>query len=83
MGAQEVVMSYEQSSQRNSAIRAIKAVRRLHVVFISPVKALNELFEGSEFLRLFIEVLKADDLMMLDIGAINRVGIDEMDAGWI
>lgn len=49
MGAQEVVMSYEQSSQRDSAIRAIKAVRRLHVVFISSVKALNDLFKGSEF----------------------------------
>lgn len=76
-------MGYEQSSQRDSSIRAIKAVRRFHVVFISPVKALNELFKGSEFLGLFIEVLKANDLMMLDIETISRVGIDEVNTGGI
>ena len=49
MRAQEVVVSNKQSSKRDSSIRAIKAVRRFHVVFISSVKAFNELFEGSEF----------------------------------
>jgi len=83
MGAQEVVMSYEQSSQRDSAIRAIKAVRRLHVVFISSVKALNDLFKGSEFCGFFIEVLKADDFMVLDIETISRVGIDEVNTGGV
>lgn len=83
VGAQEVVMGYEQSSQRDSSVRAIKAVRRFHVVFVSSVKAFNELFKGSEFFGFFIEVLKANDLMMLDIGAINRVGIDEVYAGGI
>lgn len=83
MWAQEVVMSNEQSSQRDSAIRAIEAMRGFHVVFISSVKALNELLEGSELLGLFIEVLKANDLMMLDIGVISRVGIDEVDAGGV
>ncbi len=83
MRAQEVVMGHEQSSKRDSSIRAIKAVRRFHVVFISSVKTLNELFEGSEFLGLFIEVLNADNLVMLDIVMINRVAIDEVDAGGI
>lgn len=73
MGAQEVVMGYEQSCKRDRSIRAIKAMRGFHVIFISPVKAFNELFKGSELLRLFIEILKANDLMMLDIRAINRV----------
>lgn len=76
-------MSNEQSSERNRSIRAIKAMRRLHMVFIGSVKAFNELFKGSKLFGFFIKVLKANDLMMLDIGAINRVGIDEVDAGGI
>lgn len=83
MGAQEVVMGHEQSSKRDGTVRAIKAVRRFYVVFISSVKTLNELFKGSELFGLFIKVLKSYDLMMLDIRAINRDGVDEMDAGWI
>ena len=83
MGAQEVVVSNKQGSKRDCAIRAIKPVRRFYVVFISSVKTLNELFEGSEFLGLFIEVLKSNDLMMLDIRTISRDGVDEVDAGWI
>lgn len=83
MGAQEVVMSYEQSSQRDSAMRTIKAVRRLHVVFISSVKTLNDLFKGSEFCGFFIEVLQANDFMMLYIKTISRVGIDEVNTGRI
>lgn len=68
MGAQEVVVSDDQRSKGDGSVRAVKAVRRFHVEFISSVKALNELFKGSELLGLFIEILKANDLMMLDVG---------------
>jgi len=49
MRAKEVVMGYEQSSKRNSAIGTIKAVGRFHMVFVSSVKALDDLFKRSEF----------------------------------
>lgn len=71
MGSQEVVMGHEQSSKRDSAVRAIKAMRRFDMVLISSAKALNELFERSEIFGFFIEVLKADDLVMLDVGTIS------------
>lgn len=80
MGPKEVVMCDEKSSEGSSAIRAIKARRRFYVVFISSVKTLNELLKESELFWLFIEVLKTDDLMMLDIGAMSRVGINKVDA---
>ena len=49
MWAQEIVMSNKQSSQRDGAIRAIEAMRRFDMVFISSVKPLNELFKCPEF----------------------------------
>ena len=52
MGTKEVVMCHEQSSEGNSAIRAIKTMRRFYVVFISSVKRLNDLLKGSDLLYL-------------------------------
>jgi len=48
MRAQKVVVSNKQGSQRFCSIRAIEAVRRSHMMFISSVKPLNKLFKGSE-----------------------------------
>ncbi len=66
MRAKEVVVSYKESSKSNSAIDTIEAVRRLHVIFIGSVEAFNELFKRSEFLGLFIKVLKSNNLMVFN-----------------
>ena len=67
MRAKEVVVSYKEGSERNSAVRAVKAAGRSDMKFKSSIKAFNELFERSEFFRLFIEVLKTDYLMVCNI----------------
>jgi hypothetical protein len=66
MRAQEVVVGDKESGKRDSAIGIVKAMRRLNVVFIGSVETFDDLFKGSELFRLLVEVLKADDLMVLD-----------------
>jgi hypothetical protein len=83
MRAKEVVVSNKQSSKRDSAIRAIKAVRRPHMILVSSVKAFNELFKGSELCRFFIEILKADDLTVLDVMSILGTCVYEVNTGRI
>lgn len=40
------------------------------MILASSVKTFNELFKGSELCRFFIEILKADDLTVLDVMSI-------------
>jgi len=70
MRAQEVVVGNKEGSKSYSAINAIEAVRRFNMVFIGSIEAFNKLFKRPKLLRLFIEVLKADDLVVLDRGII-------------
>ena len=49
MRAKEVVVSYKEGSERNSAVEAVKAASRSDMKFKSSIKAFNELFKRSEF----------------------------------
>lgn len=48
MRAEEVVVSYKEGSERNSAVGDVKAASRFYVIFKSSVEAFNELFKRSE-----------------------------------
>ena len=67
MRAKEVVMSNKEGSKGDSAIDNIKAVRRLHMIFVSSIEAFDELFKRSKLFGFLIEVLESDNLMVLNI----------------
>lgn len=76
--AQEVVMSNEKGSSRDSAIEIIEGMSRFDMGFISSVKSFNNLFKMSEMSGYGIEVLKTSNRDMRD--RVERSGkIKEID----
>ena len=58
-------MGYKEGDQGESPIGAVKAVGRFYMVFKGAVETFDELFVGSELLRLTVEILKSNDLAVL------------------
>lgn len=74
-------MGHEERREDHRSVLTVKSGRKLHVVLIRSVEAFNELLKGPPLLRLGIEVLKPDDLVMLNIRRIAILSIQEMNAG--
>ncbi len=49
MRSEEVVVSYKEGSERNSAIEAVETASGSDMIFKSSIEAFNELFKRSEF----------------------------------
>jgi len=76
-------MRHKERGQDHRAVVAVKPGGGPHVIFIGPVQALDELLKRPPFRRLSIEVLKPDDLVVLNIRIISFLSIQKMDAGRI
>ena len=61
-------MRGEEDDQGQGAVVGLKAAGRAHMEFKGSVEAFNKLFESTIGFGLFIEVLEADDSVMLDAG---------------
>lgn len=60
-------MGDEQRGKGDSAICTVEASSRSHMILEGPVEPFDQLFEGSELLRLGIKVLQADHLLVADV----------------
>ena len=80
MGSQEIVMGHEQGDKGKGTIGAVKAVGWFYVVFKGPVEAFDELFVGSELLRLTVEILESDHLAVLKGWILGSLGVEEVDS---
>ncbi len=58
-------MGHKQGDQGKSTIGAVKAVGRFNMVFKGSVESFDELLVGPELLGLTVEILEADDLVVL------------------
>ncbi len=76
-------MRDEQGGQGDSSVAAIKARSRSYVVFISSVQAFDKLFKNSELCRLGIEILKSDNLAVLQRWRVRGLSIDEVNPSLI
>ena len=59
-------MSDDEGCEGNSAVIGCKAAAWTDVEFESSVESFDELFEGPEDRRFFIEILKPDNLTVLN-----------------
>jgi len=82
VGTKEVVVGHEQSGKGYRAINTVKTGGGPHMVFESSVQPLNKLLQSPPLFRLGIQVLQADNLLMLNFRAFI-LSIQEMDAGRI
>ena len=66
MRAQEVIVGSKKDDKGESAIVGFEAAGGTDVEFKSTVEAFDKLLEDSEGFRFFVEILQADDGVVLD-----------------
>ena len=84
MGTQEVVVCGEEDDQRESAVVGLEAAGWADVEFEGSVEAFDQLFEGAVGFGFLVEILQADDGMVLNARySFRAFFVHEVDAGGI